>query len=188
VLSSDFPDFSLRFRFVPAAIALLALMGWPAESGARSAFVRVNQVGYEAGSHPFRAYLMSTVPEPGATFTVTNSEGKVVYSAAVGALRGNWGHSKSLTYAVYAIDFSAPGGDTYTISVLGPMTATSPRFPVDKGAVLYPGLLLNTLFFYETERDGPNYIANALRSAPGHLNDESAATYETPLLNSNDLI
>ena len=185
---SGFSHFSPRLRLVPAAIAFLTLLGWPAESGARSAYVRVNQIGYEAGSCPFRAYLISSVPEFGATFTVASSHGNVVYSAAVGALLGTWSHNKTWTYNVYGIDFSVPGGDTYTISVFGPMAATSPRFPVDKAAVLYPGLLLNTLFSYETERDGPDYIANTLRSAPGHLNDESALAYETPALNSNDLI
>ena len=183
------PHFSLRSRLAPAAIAFFALLGWPAGlSGAQSAYVRVNQIGYEAGSHPFRAYLMSTVPESGATFTVTNSHGHIVCSGAVGALIGTWSHSKTLTYDVYAIDFSAPAGDIYTIAVSGPLAATSPSFPVDTGDGLYPGLLLNTLFFYETERDGPNYISNALRTAPGHVNDEKAAVYETPPLNNNDLI
>jgi hypothetical protein len=51
---------------------------------------------------------------------------------------------------------------------------------VDTPDVLYPGLLLNTLWFYETERDGPNYIPNALRTAAGHLNDEKATVYDTP--------
>jgi hypothetical protein len=44
---------------------------------------------------------------------------------------------------------------------------------------LYSGLLLNTLFFYETQRDGTDFIANALRTAPGHLKDENAHVYET---------
>src|SRR5208282_2059575 len=63
-----------------------------------------------------------------------------------------------------------------------------PEFAVDTPEVLYSGLLLNTLWFYETDRDGPNYIPNALRSAPGHLNDENATVYDTPPLNSKDLI
>jgi endoglucanase len=188
MVSSELSRFSLVRRLTPAAIALIALLGGPTESSAHSAYVRVNQIGYEAGSQPFRAYLMSTIPESGATFTVTNSRGDVVCTAPVGALLGTWSHSKELTYDVYAIDFSAPAGDTYTISVSGPLAATSPSFPVDTRDVLYPGLLLNTLFFYETERDGPDYIPNALRTAPGHVNDENAAVYETPPLNSNDLI
>jgi endoglucanase len=76
----------------------------------------------------------------------------------------------------------------YTISVAGPIAATSPKFAVNTPDVLYPGLLLNTLWFYETDRDGPDYIPNALRTAPGHLNDSSATVYDTPPLNANDLI
>ena len=49
-------------------------------------------------------------------------------------------------------------------------------------------MLLNTLFFYQTERDGADYIPNALRTAPGHLKDENAELYLTPPLDANDLI
>lgn len=68
------------------------------------------------------------------------------------------------------------------------MTSVSPRFVVDLPDVLYSGLLLNTLFFYETERDGANFIPNALRAAPGHLKDANAQVYETPPLDNNDFI
>ena len=54
--------------------------------------------------------------------------------------------------------------------------------------VLYPGLLVNTLFFYQTQRDGAGYIPNALRSAPGHLKDSNATLYPAPPLDSNDYI
>jgi endoglucanase len=131
---------------------------------------------------------MSTAAEAGATFQVVNSKGKIVQSGPIGALLGTWGHSKSVTYDVYALDFTVPGGDTYAISVAGPVAATSPVFAVDQPSVLYPGLLLNTRFFYQTERDGPDYVPNALRAAPGHLNDQSAAVYQTPPLDVNDMI
>ncbi len=108
--------------------------------------------------------------------------------APIGALLGTWSNSTKLVYDVYTLSFTVPGGDIYTISVQGPVPATSPPFAVDTPAVLYPGLLLNTLWFYETERDGPDYIPNALRTAPGHLNDESTTVYDTPPLNNNDLI
>jgi len=157
-------------------------------AAASSAYVRVNQVGYEAGNAPFQAYLMSTASQAGATFNVVNSGGQIVYSGAIGALLGTWSNSTKLVYDVYALSFSVPGGDLYTISVQGPVPATSPQFAVDSPAVLYPGLLLNTLWFYETDRDGPDYIPNALRSAPGHLNDENTTVDDTPPLNSNDLI
>lgn len=155
---------------------------------AQTAYVRVSQVGYEAGNSPFRAYLMSTVPETGATFEVLNASGQAVFSGAAGALLGTWSNSATLTYSIYTLDFAVPAGHSYSISVAGPAAATSPLFPVADPATLYSGLLLNTKFFYETERDGPNYVPNALRSAPGHLNDTSATVYLTPPLDNNDMI
>jgi endoglucanase len=155
---------------------------------AQSAYVRVNQAGYESGEAPFRAYLMSTADESKASFQVIDSKGVVAYSGAVGALLSTWSHNKTVAYNVYALDFNAPGGELYTISVSGPEAAVSPRFAVDRADTLYSGLLLNTLFFYETERDGADFIRNALRTEPGHLKDENAQVFETPPLDSNDFI
>ncbi|HEY3974915.1 MAG TPA: glycoside hydrolase family 9 protein [Candidatus Sulfotelmatobacter sp.] len=149
---------------------------------AASAYIRVNQVGYVEGSTK-RAYLMASAAETGATFAIKNSSGTTVYSASVGTSVGAWG-----TYAdVYALDFdSVSTAGTYTISVASPIAATSPAFKIDTAANLYDTPLANSLFFYESERDGPNYIANALRSSPGHLNDESATAYFTPTFNKKD--
>jgi endoglucanase len=155
---------------------------------AESVYVRVSQVGYEVGKGPFRAYLMSKAGVSSTSFDVVNSAGQTVVAAPIGAMLGTWSNSSTLTYNVYALDFTVPGGDTYSISIPGHPEATSPVFAVDAPALLYPGLLLNTKFFYETERDGPNYIPNTLRSAPGHLNDQSATVYQTPPLNSDDSI
>ncbi len=157
-------------------------------ANARSAFIRVSQIGYEAEHGPFRAYLMSTVPQTGGTFRVVNAWDNSVYGAKIGAAVGSWSHSSKMTYHVYALDFDAPGCGSYSIAVSGEAPATSPKFPVDSPERLYSGLLLNTKFFYETERDGPNFVPNALRSAPGHLNDAHAVAYQTPPLDSNDLI
>jgi endoglucanase len=177
------PSFARIGFFSTLACLILAAPAW-----AGSAFVRVSQVGYEASKAPFRAYLMSSASESGATFFVINSKGVTVYSAGIGALVGAWSHSAKLTYDVYALDFKAPAGEIYTISVSGPVAATSPRFAVDSPDVLYSGLLLNTLFFYETDRDGPNFIPNALRNAPGHLKDSNAAIYVTPPIDANDFV
>jgi endoglucanase len=157
-------------------------------AGKEYAYVRVSQVGYEAGNAPFRAFLMSTTPESGATFRVINSKGTTRYAEKIGPLLGTWSHSPKLTYLVYALDFTVPGEEIYRISVAGPVAARSPAFAVDSKDALYPGLLLNTLFFYETERDGRNYIPNALRDAPGHLKDGKARVYFTPPLDSNDFV
>jgi endoglucanase len=179
---------SAYFRAAVAAFLLSVVLANPPLTHGQCAYVRVNQIGYEAGNAPFRAYLMSTAPESGAVFKVVNSKGQTAYSRGVGALLGIWSNSHKLSYQVYALDFSVAQHDMYTISVSGPVPAVSPSFAVDEPQVLYPGLLLNTLFFYETERDGPNYLHNALRSAPGHLKDKSAQVYETPPLDSNDFI
>ena len=180
--------FSNHVRAVSVTGALLALLACSPFARAQSAYVRVSQVGYEAAETPFRAYLMSSVAESGATFTVVNSKGTAAYSGNVSALLGTWSHSKKESFDVYALDFIVPGGELYTISVAGPVSATSPRFAVDCPEALYSGLLLNTLFFYETERDWPNFVRNALRTEPGHLKDANAHVYETPPLDSNDFI
>jgi endoglucanase len=182
--------FVLRSSFscslVAIAAMLLAALGSPALAPAQSAYVRVSQVGYETGETPFRAYLMSEVAESGATFKVLTSKGKTSYSGKVGELVGTWSHSKTVTYQVYALDFSVPGGDLYTISVAGAAPASSPRFAVDCPETLYSGLLLNSLFFYQTQRDGADFVRNELRAEPGHLKDKNAHVYVTPPLDADD--
>ena len=179
---------SLFSLWVVAACLVVLALRPAAEAASPSAYVRVSQVGYETAGAPFSAYLMSTASETGATFTVINSEGVTEYSGVIGASLGTWSNSKKLSYAVYALNFTVPGDDIYTISVTGSVAAQSPPFAVDPPEVLYPGLLLNTLFFYETDRDGPGYIPNALRDAPGHLKDENASVYNTPPLDVNDFV
>ena len=122
------------------------------------------------------------------SFSVLDEKGKVVYSSSVDALLGTWSNSATLTYQVYALDFTVPEGPRYSIAVSGPLQAQSPSFAVASPEVLYSGLLLNSKFFYETEHDGPHYIKNSLRIAPGHLNDAHAAVYTTPPLDVNDMI
>jgi endoglucanase len=175
-------------RLLTGMSLILASIASAPNAPAQSAYVRVSQVGYETGEGPFRAYLMSTEAESGATFQVVSTKGTVAYSAKIGSLVGTWSHSKTETYNVYALDFTAPGSEFYTISVIGHASATSPSFAVDCPDQLYSGLLLNTLFFYETERDGGNFIRNALRTEPGHLKDENAKIYLTPPLDVNDFI
>jgi endoglucanase len=182
------PRFSIRPGIASVASVLLAVLAWTPAVWAQAAYVRVSQVGYEAGETPFRAYLMSTTVASGASFKVISSKGDDAYSGHVGALLGTWGHSKKVTYDVYALEFTVPGGDLYTISVSGPVKATSPGFAVDSPERLYSGLLLNTLSFYQTQRDGANFVPNALRTEPGHLNDKNARVYKTPTLDGNDFI
>ncbi len=164
-----------------AIVATIVLTLFPAAQ-AQSAFIRVNQVGYVSGSSK-RAYLMAAGSEAGATFLLKNSSGVTVYSAPVGSSLGAWGSFTN----VYPVDFdSVTTAGTYTLSVTTPIAASSPQFKIDTAANLYSKPLGNALYYYQTSRDGPNYIPNALRTAPGHLNDQSAKVYFTPTFDKKD--
>ena len=165
------------------AVLLAGLTAAPARAATATAFVRVDQLGYASASQAKRAYLMASAAEAGAAFSVKDVSGAVVYSAPIGADLGKW--SSSYPH-VYAIDFSqVTAAGTYVISVTGPVAAVSPSFRIESGPGLYSGALANSLSFYQNERDGPDFIASALRTAPGHLNDQSAMTYLTPNANSS---
>jgi len=179
--------FSFRPFFVSPLLISIVIVALAAAAHGESAYVRVSQVGYEAGKAPYRAYLLSVKPADGASFSVGNSNGGIVYQGRVGPLLGMWGHSKKVTYSVYPIDFRVPAGDVYEIFLASPK-AVSPRFAVDRPENLYPGLLVNSLFFYQTQRDGKDFVRNALRDKPGHLKDKNAAIYQTPVLDDNDFI
>jgi endoglucanase len=169
---------------IAAGLALVAACSLAPSAAAKTraakAFIRVNQVGYPT-SAPKRAYLMSGKSESGEPFTVRSSEGTTVLTGTVGASLGSW--SRRFKY-VYALDFNAvQGPGAYTLSVLGRTPASSPRFSIDPPQSLYEAPLANALSFYQNERDGPEYIPSALRTAPAHLNDEHAMTYLTPTVN-----
>jgi endoglucanase len=172
-------------RLLAGLIALCAAAcsvasGAPAPVGGRSttgsAFVRVDQLGYPSGASK-RAYLIAAGSENGAKFSVV-SGGTTVLTAPLGRDLGHW--SARFPH-VYAIDFTgvrSPG--SYSISVGGPFPAASPEFQIGDPATLDAGAIANALAFYQAERDGPDFIPSALRTAPGHLNDADAMTYLTP--------
>jgi endoglucanase len=141
--------------------------------------VRVNQVGYPAGAAK-RAYLMSPTNAAGAPFTVRTAAGTTVFTGQAGASLGSWSSAYGF---VHPLDFDGlTAAGSYSIAVAG--AAPSPAFRVDSGPGVYGGALANALAFYQTERDGPGYLPNALRTAPAHVNDRSAMTYATPKVNS----
>ena len=163
-------------------LAIMAALTWPASTLAQTSFVRVHQTGY-VSSAPKRAYLMTSSASTGSSFSVVGSGGTIVYSATLGADQGKWGAFAH----VYALDFdSVSTAGTYTISISGAITATSPTFQIDSGANLYSTPLANSLYFYENERDGANFIATPLRTAAGHLNDAHAKVYFSPAFNKKD--
>ena len=171
-------------NFILRSPSLIILLAASSVTAWGSAFVRVNQVGYVSGASK-RAYLMASGTETGATFVIKNSSGSTVFGpAAIGANLGSW----SSTYPdIYALDFdSFVTAGTYTISVSGSIAATSPSFKIDSAANIYSSPLANSLFYYENERDGPNFISSPLRTAAGHLNDQNAKVYLTPSFTHND--
>ncbi|HEY6398547.1 MAG TPA: glycoside hydrolase family 9 protein [Solirubrobacteraceae bacterium] len=147
------------------------------------AFVRVNQLGYPSQASK-RAYLISSAPEGGGSYSVRAMPGGAVVSvAALGRSLGSW--STRFPY-VYPLDFdgvASPG--EYVVAVSGPVPASSPAFLVGPPATLYAGALRNSLSYYRSVRDGPAFIHSALRAAPGHLNDRHAETYLTPTVDQN---
>ena len=164
---------------VPALIPITAVDAAPASR----AQVRVDQIGY-AASATKRAYLMTSTAHPGAAFRVVDARGDTAYSSAAGADQGSW----STAYAhVYALDFDRlhREGSFHIVVSDGTMEVRSPVFRIDTPPRLYAKAMANSLSFYENERDGPNFIPSALRTAPGHLNDENAMTYLIPDVNSN---
>jgi hypothetical protein len=172
----------ILLAFALAAAAATGAIGARGQSppAPPHAVVRVDQVGYPAGATK-RAYLMSEKSDPGAAFRVVASSGRVVFRGHAGRSTGGW----SARYShVYPLDFDhVRTTGTYTVVVSG---AKSPRFRIEPPRKLYAGALANSLFFYEAERDGPDFIRSALRTAPGHLNDEHAMTYLTPKPNADD--
>lgn len=170
--------------FLPRALIVVALVWFATLSAdaATTAYIRVSQVGYESGLS-MRAYLMTTKAVSGVDFAVENSAGKTVVSGIAGETLGVWGK-----YTVYPIDFRLKGADTYTISVGGPVSGTSPAFRVDTPGNLYTTALANNLYFYQNERDGKHFISTPLRSAAGHLNDASGSVYSSPKFDNNDNI
>lgn len=164
-----------RYAAVLALLAILLSGAAARAQDAAGAYLRVNQLGYEAG-RPARAYLVTGASAAGSTFEVRDAEGRTVASGMVAEPVGPWGD-----FVVSTIDFTIGRKGRYSLSVDG-ISARRARFVVDDPPALYAGALRNALAFYQTERDGPHFIANALRTAPGHLNDQRATVYVTPQL------
>ncbi len=163
------------------ALSASFLVAVPA-AAADAAHIRINQVGYSA-TGPKRAYLMASASQAGAPFTVKTSSGTTVLTGTVGASLGSW---SSAFPAVHPIDFdTVTTAGTYVISTTGSVPATSLPVTVGSGAAVYATALSNARKYYEVQRDGPNYIPSALRTAAGHLNDLNGKAYVTPNVNSS---
>src|SRR5580704_1096036 len=126
---------------VPALIPVSVADAAPAVR----AQVRVDQVGYAADASK-RAYLMTSVARPGASFRVVDAAGGVAYASVIGADQGSW----STTYAhVYALDFDAVHrtGSFHIVVSDGSVQVGSPVFRIDTAARIYAKAMTNSLSF-----------------------------------------
>src|SRR5580700_10616285 len=96
---------SHRFFQIARLFACFCIAALPAY--AVTGFIRVNQIGYEAGLSA-RAYLMTSSVVSSVSYAVKNSAGSTVASGSVGATLGTWG-----SFSVYPIDFTLSAADTY---------------------------------------------------------------------------
>jgi hypothetical protein len=143
-----------------------------------TAFIRVNQIGYEVGEAK-NAVLLSNGSESGATFSLVNSSsGIAVFNGTVGTTIGSWSSSYADTYALNFSSFDGPG--SYFLRVQTPIAAISPTFMVGTGEQLYERALANALFFYLVQQDGPNVDPSVMGRQPSHITDEQASVYSPP--------
>src|SRR5580704_2534372 len=168
----------------PSPGAVLATGSHRTPAGPPAAAVRVDQVGYPSGAAKLAEIMTKARPSGGLHWVVVRAGSCTV--AASGEARqdlGSWSKRYGWVWAVRFTGVRAPG--RYRVGVLGDAAAASPWFTIGAAAQLYARPLANALYFYENERDGPDFIHTALRSAPGHLNDLSAMTYRSPPVDEN---
>ena len=144
----------------------------------------MDQVGYPSGAAKL-AEIMTKARPPGGVRWVVVRAGSCTVAASGVAIEdlGSWSSRYRWVWAARFSRVRAPG--RYRFGILGDASAASPWFTIGAAAQLYARPLANALYFYENERDGPDFIHTALRSAPGHLNDVSAMTYRSPPVNGN---
>jgi endoglucanase len=173
----------------PSTGAVLTTGSHRKPAGAPAAAIRVDQVGYPSGAAKLAEIMTKARPSgdlPGGGLRWVLVRAGSCTVAASGLARQNLGAWSKRYGWVWAARFSqvrAPG--RYRVGILGDASAASPWFAIGSAARLYAQPLANALYFYENERDGPDFIHTALRNAPGHLNDASAMTYRTPPVDGN---
>lgn len=182
---------------VSGALALVALIlatvpGWAkpppratsASSRGAGVLVRVNQVGFGAGS-PKQATVMSERPLSRGRFAVVVGHGRQA------VLRGGLGRSRGAFNArwryVYRIDFTRlHRTGRYTIVVAG--TRSLPVTVTTTAAATFGPLTTHAVSFFQSQRDGPHVIPGPLHRSPSHLSDARATVYRTPVYRGTRLV
>jgi len=148
---------------------------------------RVDQVGYPTNATKI-AEIMTSAPEPAAvSWELLRQVGAAWKVAAEGRTNtdlGVWNVRYPRVWAVTGFSDVHRAG-RYRLVLASNTAVSSPAFEIEPAASLYAQALANAVSFYENERDGPDFVKTALRSAPGDLNDGNAMTYTTPPMNGN---
>ncbi|HXP18366.1 MAG TPA: glycoside hydrolase family 9 protein [Streptosporangiaceae bacterium] len=152
------------------------------------AVIRVDQIGYPAGAAKLAEIMTTGSERRGVGWVLVRAGSRAGSCAVVAHGRatvdlGSWSHRYGHVWAVRFSAVRAPG--RYRLVLAGDPAVRSPWFLIGPASRLYARPLANALSFYQNERDGPDFIPSALRTAPGDLNDAHAMTYRTPPVNGN---
>jgi endoglucanase len=158
-------------------------------AAAPAAVIRVDQIGYPRSARKLAA-IMTRSKRAGTRWElIRRGSCTVVASGAARRDLGSWSREYPAVWAVVFSTVRRPG--SYRLAVVPPASQTSsapvvsPWFRIGRASRLYAGALANALSFYQNERDGPQFIRSALRTAPGHRNDASAMTFRAPKVTQN---
>jgi endoglucanase len=149
-----------------------------------AAAIRVDQVGYPAAAPKLAEIMAASMQGGGPRWVLVRAGSCAVAASGVASQDlGAWSKRYSFVWAVRFSGIRATG--RYRIGLAGDPSVASPWFEIAPARQIYARPLANALSFYRNERDGPDFIRSALRTAPGDLNDERAMTYRTPHVNDN---
>jgi hypothetical protein len=140
-------------------------------------------VGYTPASAK-TAFVMLPRHVASVRFALEGMHGAVYLTGRSTADLGRWSPAYQ---AVYRLDFSAfrhPG--TYRIAVTSPAAARSPAFLIASPGTLYHRLVLDSVRYFTSERDGANVPGSVLSRKPANLTDRRAAVYADPRYDRND--
>ena len=149
----------------PASGAVLSTGSHRKAAAAPAVAVRVDQVGYPAGAAKLAEIMTASRPRHPLRWLLIRAGSCRV--AASGLARQDLGSWSTRYRWVLAAGFSgvhAPGW--YRLGVAGDPASASPWFQIGPAAAVYARPLANALSFYAAERDGPDFIRSALRTAP----------------------